>query len=263
MSVSARTAEHAPRSMLDAPPPARRSPWLAMLATTALHGALVGMALLLGLQGAKQLGVIAPVTEMVEVELPKAPEPEPEPPAETPPEPPTKLVRAQATPQPPAATPPAAAVAGQVLAAADEVADFGDTFVVGKGSSYAGGTTDANGTSKRAVRDSGAQGSGAVAPVAAAAPDLSREPSLAGGSRWDCPFPEEADADDIDHAVVVLQIEVSADGRAVNAKSTSDPGHGFAREARRCALRKTFSPGLDRAGKPIVAFKVVKIHFDR
>jgi hypothetical protein len=50
-------------------------------------------------------------------------------------------------PEPP---PPQAAQAGQVLTQDSDVLDLSNTFVVGSGSKYAGGTTDANGTATKA-----------------------------------------------------------------------------------------------------------------
>jgi protein TonB len=42
-----------------------------------------------------------------------------------------------------------------------------------------------------------------------------------------------------------------------------DPGTGFGREARRCALRKRWSPALDRAGRPTAGAAVVNVRFVR
>ena len=41
----------------------------------------------------------------------------------------------------------------------------------------------------------------------------------------------------LDHAVATLRVEVDATGAARSVTVTKDPGHGFGREARRCALR--------------------------
>jgi len=92
---------------------------------------------------------------------------------------------------------------------------------------------------------------------------LSRAAQLAGGSTWECPFPLEADDAGVDHAVVSLRIEVAADGHVLSANATRDPGHGFVREARRCALSKRWSAGLDRAGQPVNSTTVVNVRFER
>jgi protein TonB len=93
--------------------------------------------------------------------------------------------------------------------------------------------------------------------------DLSRLPQLTGGAVWDCPFPREADEAGLDHAVVGLRVEVDAEGKVLSATTRSDPGHGFAREARRCALGKRWAPGFDRAGRPVRAKTTVNVRFDR
>jgi protein TonB len=93
--------------------------------------------------------------------------------------------------------------------------------------------------------------------------DATRAPALASGLHWDCPFPVEADDAGIDSAVVGLRVEVAADGKVREAKALADPGHGFAREARRCALSKRWAPGLNRAGQPVVAVALVNVRFER
>jgi len=93
--------------------------------------------------------------------------------------------------------------------------------------------------------------------------DRTRPPQLAGGSTWDCPFPDEADDAGLDHAVVTLQISVKRMDRVAQAVATRDPVHGFGREARRCALSKRSAPGLDRAGNAANAATVVNVRFDR
>jgi protein TonB len=142
--------------------------------------------------------------------------------------------------------------------------DFGDSFVVGNAASHAGGVSANAGTSKQALYDAKAQAGGVSGgtgknPLA----DASRAPALASGLHWDCPFPVEADAAGIDAALVGLRVEVAADGRVREARALSDPGHGFAREARRCALSKRWAPGLDRTGNPTVAIAMVNVRFER
>jgi protein TonB len=209
---------------------------------------------------------------MIEVELPPPPapvpepEPEPEPPKAAPPPAPAPMRAAPKPVEPPpeAAPPPAAAQAAALLDAPSDVVDFGDTFVAGQGTSYAGGTTESGGTSKAVVPALNARAAGVVGGTGTdVKADLSRAPRLAGGTQWDCPFPAEADDFGVDHAVVGLRVEVSADGRVTAANATSDPGHGFAREARRCALSKRWAPGLDRAGNAINGAAVINVRFDR
>ncbi|HMJ13651.1 MAG TPA: energy transducer TonB [Polyangiaceae bacterium] len=249
------------RSMLDAPPRGRKSTsFIAITGAVLAHAALVGLA---GTLGARVVRQVAPatITQMIDVELPKQPEP---PPPQQKPEPEPPPVRGRPPDAVREAPPPAAAQAGQVLSANEEVVDFGDTFVAGTGSTYAGGVTHAQGTSTQAVRDARARAGGVVGGQGTSpAGDLSRAPQLAGGARWDCPFPEEADAEGIDRAAVTLRVDVGSDGRVAGVTVMRDPGTGFAREARRCALRKRWSPALDRAGNPKAGAAVVNVQFVR
>lgn len=250
------------------------------------HGVLGLMAV--SLSAARREGHSAPppTTEMLVVELPRTPEPDPDPEPEAPPEPDPEPPRARMRAPKPAPAPPpneeppseeppneepppAAAEAANVLALspqADEVVDFGDTFVLGNADRYAGGVSAAGGTSMRAVRDKRARAHGAIGgtgndPVPMV--DRSRSPGLAGGARWDCPFPREADMAGMNDGVVTLRVSVAADGSVERALVERDPGFGFGREARRCALRKRWLVGLDRAGKPITAVARVRVRFTR
>jgi protein TonB len=84
-----------------------------------------------------------------------------------------------------------------------------------------------------------------------------------GGSAWNCPFPAEADGDGVDNAVVTIRVDVSSAGTVRNVIVLSDPGHGFAREARRCASSKKWSPTLDHDGTPIQGTVTLRVRFDR
>jgi protein TonB len=251
-------------SMLDAAPTRSRTGSLAaVLGTAGCHGLLVLGVSLLGLRGAVELKRALPVTEMVEVELPK-PEPERTPEPEVAPAP--RQAPAARVQSPPSAAdpPPTAAQAGQVLDA-KEVVDFGETFVTGAGSSYAGGVTDGTGTSKAAVHDAAARGNAGgrgVDPVPAAV-DRSRPPELVGGDSWNCPFPSEADDAGVDLAMVTLRLSVGSDGSVQGVNLVADPGNGFGREARRCATTKRFKPGLDRDGKAVALQFTVNVRFRR
>lgn len=254
-------------SMLDAPPQSRgAASWLGVGGTIGAHALLVVAASYAGMRGASELKKLMPVTEMVEVALPEplAPPPEPEPERAPTPAP----VHAKVAAPTPAAEPPppSAAQAGQILDAKSDVVDFGDTVVTGSGDSYAGGVTDGAGNSKTAVRDTAARGDAGgagVKPPAAPTVDLSRPPQLAGGLKWDCPFPLEADDAGIDHAVVTLRVSVGADGRVQSVVTSSDPGNGFGREARRCATAKRWATGLDREGRPTPGAALINVRFDR
>ncbi|MCC6214571.1 MAG: energy transducer TonB [Polyangiaceae bacterium] len=242
-----------------------------LLLAVALHGAIAGQAaaqlLELGAFARSLRGaVIESLAYTVDITQDEAKKPEP-PPPEPPPEPPVPEAPAPvaqpAAPREAAAAPPAPAEAGKVLTAdpdPTEPVDLTDPgFVQGTGDRYAGGTTTSEGTSKTAVTDPGARkdgvpggtGKAAPAPPAAPAKDLSRAPApLGAAGGWDCGFPPEADAEQIDFARVQIAVTVGPDGRAKSVSVLSDPGHGFGRHARQCALRKSYSPGLDRSGQP-------------
>ena len=131
--------------------------------------------------------------------------------------------------------------------------------MTGNAESYAGGVTASSGTSKKAVRDlaavpGGVPGGTGTKPAAeVAGPDLSRAPSLLGSTSWeDCDFPPEADVDQIDLAKVTIAVTVAPDGTPQEVRVVKDPGHGFGRAARSCAMRKRFEPARNREGRPVL-----------
>ena len=154
------------------------------------------------------------------------------------------------------------AQAGRLAAVSPELADFtGTAFIVGSGTSYAGGTTTSRGTSRTA----------ALGPVAPEAP-RSALPSVRSRARavsldqsaWNCPWPAEADAEQVNEQTVVLQARVGADGRAEHVDLLSDPGFGFGAAASLCALRTRFEPAWDGAGQPISSESPpIRVHFFR
>ena len=95
--------------------------------------------------------------------------------------------------------------------------------------------------------------------------DRSRAPELLGSLDWnDCPFPREADAAQVHHAVVMIQVHVKADGSPESVTVLDDPGNGFGREARECAMRKQYAHGLDAEGRPVAgAAKPFRVRFER
>ncbi|WP_437581780.1 energy transducer TonB [Sorangium sp. So ce887] len=210
----------------------------------------------------------------VDLKPPKAEEPkppEPEPPAPEPEPVPTVAPPPQAnTPPPkddPYEPPPAAAEAAKVLTREpdpDEVLDMTDRGIAsGEGQGVGYGQVAGAGTAKSPTFNPNAKVGGVVGgkgtgdpvppPPAAAGPDRSAPPGLVGSSNWNCPFPPEADVDQIDQAKVVLMITVRPDGSPLSVKVIRDPGHGFGRSARMCALSRRYTPGTDRAGSPIAA----------
>jgi protein TonB len=210
-----------------------------------------------------------------EVDLVKEPEPPP-PPEEKEPEPEPEKPVAKEPPRPEEAPPPVPAQAAKVLTAEPKPeegpVDLTNSFVTGSGSTYAGGTTSSEGTSKVAVYNPAATPKGVPGGTGSGAPvppphkeDRSRAPGLLGSVDWnDCPFPGEADAEQIDQAFVLIQVKVKPDGLPESVTVLSDPGHGFGREARKCAMRKRYSQGLDVDGNAIGgATKPFRVRFER
>ncbi len=245
----------------------RERPWLvaAVLVALIVHSA-VAVALPQLFHSPAPGAALAPsVTEVIDIEQPLPPPPRSEPKPPEPPEP----ARAAAVPLP-TNTPPPPAQAAAVLtkeATPNEPVDLTDSIVTGSAATFAGGTSSTNGTGDRAVH-----GPVVVGAVPAAAspstprstgPDRSRRPALAGGAHWSCPFPPEADGDQIDSAVVTIRVLVDPSGTPKSANVLSDPGHGFGREATRCALSKSWSSALDHDGAPTEGTVVVNVRFDR
>jgi TonB family protein len=93
--------------------------------------------------------------------------------------------------------------------------------------------------------------------------DQSRRVGLRGGQAWNCAFPPEADVDKIDVAVVSLRVIVQPDGTTRDVEIVRDPGHGFGRAARACALAMRYTPARDLDGAPILGTGIVNVRFAR
>jgi protein TonB len=217
------------------------------------------------------------ITSDSEIEIVREEPPPPPPPPQqvAEPKPETPAPVARAVPHEAAPPPPAPAQAAKVLTQEpkpDEPVDLtGNTILQGNADTYAGGFTASNGTSANAVHTTpspaGVPG-GTGVPQAANAPvqtkDMSRTASLSGSSDWSCPFPAEADTAQVDEASVVLQVDVKADGSPSAVRVVSDPGNGFGREARRCAMGRRYNTSLDHDGNAIPGTtKAFRVHFQR
>ncbi|MBX3186600.1 MAG: hypothetical protein KF819_06280 [Labilithrix sp.] len=199
--------------------------------------------------------------------------PEPEPPKEEPKEEP-KLVK-QAPKDEPPPPPPAAADAAKVLTAdppKDEPVDLtkDNTFLSGNADTALGGQTQIGGKATAPTYNTAAVATGVPGGTgAAAAPppvkvDRSRAARIANLANLErCPFPAEADSEQIDEATVGIEVKVSLDGRAETVAITRDPGHGFGREARKCALREKYNAALDVDGNAIPGVFRVNFRFSR
>ncbi|MDC0747792.1 hypothetical protein [Polyangium mundeleinium] len=74
-----------------------------------------------------------------------------------------------------------------------------------------------------------------------------------GNNVWDCKFPAASDAAGIDDAIVTLTVSVAANGSPEWVQIVSDPGYGFGMVAAQCAMARTYSPALDKDGRPMAA----------
>ncbi len=176
--------------------------------------------------------------------------------------------------QPPAA---AAAEAQDTLTTDSDTVNMTDgwSIVDNDGStSRATGYSSTKGTDRRHVSDSRARpdgkpgGTGAgpakPAPPPPRAPekDMSRQARPVGGA-WNCPFPAQADLNQVDRAVATISVTVAADGRPTSASVVSDPGYGFGAQAQRCAMSKRYTPALDKRGNKIAQTIPVRVRFTR
>jgi protein TonB len=228
------------------------------------------MALVLVVAYLRSIHALPLADDTEEIEVVKEELPPPPPPPQAEPEQKPEPAPARATPHepPPAAPAQAAKILTQEPDPNEPVDLTGNTFVTGNADYYAGGVTAANGTSKAAVAGvtsphgvPGGTGSAAAPPPPG--PDRSRPPSLAGGAQWNCPFPPESDSAQIDEAYVTVQVDVRPDGSSSAVRVVSDPGNGFGREARQCAMGKRYQTALDHDGNAIAGSFKVKVHFSR
>jgi periplasmic protein TonB len=249
---------------------------IALVAALAVHAVAGARALrvfpyLAELSTLVRNGMQERLRSQVDIDLNEPPPPKPEPVPEPEPEPEPPPPAQQKAPEP-AAPPPAAAEAGKVLTAEpdpDAPVDFGNEFISGDGDRFAGGVTASSGTSKTAVRNTAAvaTGIGTGAPKVAPAPvgpkvDLSKAPEPLN-KNWDCPFPSEAEAEGINAIKVQVVVTVTREGRARTATVLKDPGFGFGKAARACAMRNAYAAALDASGKAVEQSFSVNVRFTR
>jgi protein TonB len=251
---------------------------VALVLALGLHGVAAARAALVSLELVRwsrdmQARISDRLVSSYDIEANKV-EPPPEPP------PPEKEEAPKAPPPPAAANappppPPEAAQAGKILAQEpdpNDPVDLTGGFVSGNGATFTGGVTQAGGTGKTAVYNTNARATGTpggtgapqAAPPAPAGPDKTRSAGLSGSSDWKCDWPSEADSEQIDDAFVMVEVLVGPNGRAQKVNILKDPGHGFGRNARTCAMRESFTAPLDREGNAIAGMtKPFRIHFER
>jgi protein TonB len=156
--------------------------------------------------------------------------------------------------RPTAAPPPEVGRAASVVAPAPDPGApldlTGDGIVTGQATAYAGGVTSSAGTSVAPGRAGAATTSGTTDAIVATAIDRASPVSLESES-WSCPWPREADSEQIDEQTVILRVVVNASGTAEKATVLADPGHGFGAAAVACALRTRFVPARGRSGEVV------------
>jgi periplasmic protein TonB len=207
--------------------------------------------------------------DVVPENKPPPPKVETPPPPEAPPLPapaPVAKLPAKAKDDPYEPPPPPAQAAKALTQKEDpdKIEDLtGNTVVTGEGSASFG-QQSAQGKGDKPVLNPAASltgtpgGTGTVKgppppPPEPVGPDRSQAAKPEGSSNWNCPFPPEADADQIDQARVSIVVTVRADGTPASVSVLNDPGHGFGRAARMCALGRRYSAALDRSGSAITA----------
>jgi protein TonB len=152
----------------------------------------------------------------------------------------------------------AVAQAGKALTREDE--GGGDSIASGDSNDPMYGLVAGGGTGNVPTRNPRAKVGGKVGghgtstrADAVLEPDLTRGAHAPSVITDECDFPAEADLARIDHAAVLIQVNVLPNGRAGAISVLSDPGHGFGRAAIACAKRMIFSAARDRHGTYIQA----------
>lgn len=279
-----------PSSILDVEPKSgTKRTFLAGTGAVSVHALIFGLSVTLGTGVSRDLSA-APVSGLLEVALPTHVEPEaqilpeereahrpadavPLVPPSTDPAPPPDRESPDAPPSLDDAHPEAPAEGGEALTAEDEMLDLSNTVISGQANRFSGGTTTADVTSRSVVRTANARSGGVRGGTGTSsgkshrppvrAENQTRAPRLAGLAEWSCPFPPEADVEQINDASVSLRVQVDPTGRVESVTVSNDPGYGFGRVAQRCAFSKRWDPGLDRRGKPTGATAHIKVRFRR
>jgi protein TonB len=121
-----------------------------------------------------------------------------------------------------------------------------------------GGFTSEKGTAKKPVRNKRARIDGEErgkgrGPARRKKANQTRAAMPEGSTEWNCPFPPQADLEQVDKAAVLISVTVASDGTPKSVNVISDPGYGFGQMAKRCALTRRYRPGLDAEGNAITA----------
>jgi periplasmic protein TonB len=176
-----------------------------------------------------------------------------------------KETKENATPARARVDPPTAAAILHAIPRPDDNLES-TAIAIGSGFVYRGGPTSpaATGPVPGTVLQPSVGALGAPPNPLRPGSDRSRSATLRGSRGWnDCPFPLEAEVDNIEQAAVLLKVSTLPDGRPSDARILQDPGHGFGRAARSCAMARSYEPALDREGSPISGAITIHIAFAR
>jgi protein TonB len=209
-----------------------------------------------------------------DIEPPKDPpkpdekeEPPPPPPPEEKAPPPPPIEQPQAVKPPPddpyKDEPPPVAQANHQEVTDDPYASWSTSQ--GNGTNNSGKVSD-TGKVNGHVEDPRAAATGTphAPPPPPPAVDHSKPATLVGSTAWNCPFPPEADSDGRDSAVATIVVTVRPDGTPQAVSVIADPGSGFGRAARACALGRRYQAGLDKDGNPTTATTPpIRVRFSR
>ena len=241
-------------AVYSASPTSRNRPWLlAALAALMLHASIVAWANLVeptleswAATLALDLHNAMGREDVVTLETP------PPPPLPTDPPKQVRRERAPAKSAQPKTPMPAAqpAQAAQVIADPSAPADLtANTFVTGTASHYLGGATATSGSNTQTP----------AVPTA----DLSWSVHLEA-TEWSCPWPKEADREQIDRQAVVIKVEVDDRGAVQSAQLIKDAQGGFGAAAVQCAKRTKFEPARDKQGRAIRSWSPpIEVTFQR
>lgn len=269
-----------------------KSDWfyVAILLAVIVHGASLGpaaanqyLAEILGLLRQTRAWQHEYFWTQYDVEVPVKPPPPADKPPEPPPPPepdptPAPAPKAEAKAKDdPYDQPPPPSQAAKVLTRKedpDEPVDLTDKGTVSGTGNALGGQQSGAGIGDTVVKNPAASLTGTPGgtgtggpkppPPPPPGPDMSRAATFEGSTSWNCPFPPEADAEQIDNAVVSITVTVRPDGSPLSVSVLNDPGYGFGRAARICALGRRYTPALDRTGQAMTgATPPIRVRFTR
>jgi biopolymer transport protein ExbD len=83
-------------------------------------------------------------------------------------------------------------------------------------------------------------------------PDPRAKP-IEEAAKWQCPFPPFAERGGMKDANVLVKVNVDETGKASSVDVLEDPGGGYAKAAKDCAMEKKYEAAKDDSGKTVKA----------